>query len=89
MPYYLYKNDKNKSLLNLSKEFSSPVDKKQNNVTINNTDFTLSGTTIVDPCFSFTLNSSDTGDFVIKIDKNKPEKESDLNINSTLVNSTI
>ena len=87
---YLIKNDENNSLLNFSKYFlSQSAVKKQNNETINNTDFTLSGTTIVDNSFSFTLNSSDTGDFIIKIDKNKPEKEANLNINSTLKSESV
>jgi hypothetical protein len=90
VPDYLIKNDENNSLLNFSKEFlSQSAVEKQNNETINNTDFTLSGTTIVDNSFSFTLNSSDTGDFIIKIDKNKPEKEANLNINSTLKSESV
>jgi len=77
VPDYLIKNDENNSLLNFSKEFlSQSAVEKQNNETINNTDFTLSGTTIVDNSFSFTLNSSDTGDF-------------NLNINSTLKSESV
>ena len=49
MPDYLIKNDENKSLLSLGQQFSSPaIDRTvTNNESINNTDFTLSGTTLV------------------------------------------
>ena len=80
------RNDHDSTLTNESIKFAV---QKQNNETINNTGFTLSGTTIVDNSFSFTINSSDTGDFIIKIVKNKPEKEANLNINSTLKSESV
>ena len=103
LPKFLM-NDENKSLLDLTKEFLAPdkdtsnaskCEKQSTNESINNklnnTDFTFStpaGTTQLENCFSFTLNSSETGDFVQKIDKNRPEKETE-HINSTLKSESV
>ena len=103
LPKFLM-NDENKSLLDLTKEILAPnkdtsnaskFEKQSTNESINNklnnTDFTFStpaGTTQLENCFSLTLNSSETGDFVQKIDKNRPEKETE-HINSTLKSESV
>jgi hypothetical protein len=76
-----------KSLLNLSKEFlvhdQKNALKNEDTTKLNITDFKFSmptSTTNIDS-FSFTLNSSENGDFIQKIDR--PEKDTE-NINSTL-----